>query len=156
MMSQDLLQRALFAGLEPAQLRRLAPQIHAARYRAGDKVFSQGDPAERVFVVERGEVDLQLYPEDGGCMTIASIHSEGVFGWSAALGRNRYTSSAVCASDCDVLVIRGDDLRAAVQADPQLGRMLLGRMALAVAGRTADDHAHVARLIQHEMNQAEP
>ncbi len=154
MLPNELAKRSLFAGLAPEQLARLAPLCRPVRFAAGEKIFAQGDLAQRVFILERGEVALQLYPEDGGCLTIAVIHPEGIFGWSAALGRSRYTSAAVCVVDATALMMRGNELRAVVQAEPQLGRLLLGRMALAVAGRTGDDPVHLANSIHDEMNSA--
>jgi CRP-like cAMP-binding protein len=154
-MTIDLLKGALFVGLTPEQLEHLGAVVRPVRFAGGEQIFGQGDEAECVYVLEHGEVALQLNPDDGGCMTIAVIRPAEVFGWSAALGRARYTSSAVCLQDAEGLKLRGDDLRALVQADPALGRLLLGRMALQVAGRTADDHAHVARLIQHEMDRTD-
>jgi hypothetical protein len=52
------------------------------------------------------------------------------------------------------LTARGSDLRGLVENDPALGRMLLGRMALAAAGRTDELHAELAPLIRDEMDHA--
>ncbi len=84
-------------------------------------------------------------------MTIVVIHHGGIFGWSAALGRARYTSAAVCLTDTRGVMIRGASLRTLVRADPPLGRRLLGRMALDVAGRGDEEHADIVHLIQSEM-----
>jgi CRP-like cAMP-binding protein len=157
MLSQDLTRIALFDGLAAGQVRTLAPLFRPVCFVAGEAVFAQGDPAERVFVLVSGRVALRMLPEDGGSLTIAVIHPGGVFGWSAALGRARYTSSAVAETAAAAVVVRGDDLRAFVRADETAGRLLLGRMALAVAGRAGDAHAHAqfARLIGNEMTYAQ-
>jgi CRP-like cAMP-binding protein len=151
--------KPFFDDLEPEQLERLAPLFAPVSITAGEKIFAQGDPAERLYVVERGAVALRLAPEDGGLVTIGVIHPGGIFGWSAALGRRRYTSAALCIQDGLALAIRGSDLRRAFQHDRALGRRLLGRMALDMAGRDygagRDTLAHhVGHLIQAEMGRA--
>jgi CRP-like cAMP-binding protein len=156
MLGHELAENPFFEGMTPAQLERLATLFTLAWFKAGDKVFAQGDPASRIYVLETGEVALRLYPDDGGCLTIALIYPGGIFGWSAALGRTRYTSFAVCTQDARALAARGSDLRGLVQSDPGLGHQLLGRMALAVAGRSDGTHVQLARLIQNEMAHAAP
>lgn len=151
-MTPDELQlHPMFAGLSPEQVARLAPAFQRVQYVPGEKIFAQGSPANCVYLLEAGEVALQLNPEDGGCLTIGHIHPNGLFGWSAVLGRARYTSSAICETAARALVARGADLRAAMHADSALGRVLLARMAQAAAGRTSDVHGQVARLIQNEL-----
>ncbi len=154
MLPQELADKPLFAGLTPEQLDRLAPVFEPFDCAAGAQVFAQGEAAERVYVLEAGEVALRLHPVDGGVMTIVVIHPGGIFGWSAALGRARYTSAAVCLTETQGVMIRGDALRTLVRADPPLGRRLLGRMALDVAGRGDDEHADIVHLIQNEMDYA--
>lgn len=151
MYAHELADNLFFQGIAPAQLARLATLFTRASFKAGGQIFGQGEPAVSVYLLESGEVALRLYPEDGGCLTIALIHSQGIFGWSAALGRARYTSFSVCTREARALVAGGSDLRRLVQREPALGRLLLGRMALAVAGRSEELHSHLARLIQDEM-----
>ncbi len=152
--AKELAENLLFQGLAPAQLERLSGLFTPVQYRSGDTIFRQGDLASDVFVLETGEVALRHDAEDGGCLTIAVIQPEGIFGWSAALGRNRYTSYAVCVQDARALRASGCNLRDLVHSEPALGRLLLGRMALAVAGRSDGAHVRLARLIRHEMAQA--
>ncbi len=154
MAARDLADKWLFKSLAPAQLEHLAGLFTPLGYQAGDMIFRQGDPADRVYVLESGEVELRHYAEDGGCLTIAVIHPQGIVGWSAALGRARYTSFAVCTKDAGVLRVKGSDLRGLVQSEPDLGRLLLGRMALVVAGRGDGAHVQLARLIRNEMGNA--
>ena len=46
----------LFAGLEAAALGEVAPLAHRRRYARGEIIFSQGDPAERMYLVARGRI----------------------------------------------------------------------------------------------------
>ncbi len=154
MFDYELAANPFFQGIAPDQLERVATLLSPAHFRAGDRVFDQGETATLVYLLEAGEIALRLYPEDGGCLTIAVIYPQGICGWSAVLGRARYTSSAICAVDARALLVKGSELRAFVHREPGLGRLLLGRMALAVAGRADGTHLQLARLIQEEMAHA--
>ncbi len=135
MLVEELTRLSLFQGLKPEHLQRLAPLFHHAAFPAGAHVFAQGDEASDIYVLESGEVRIEFYPSDGGCLNIATIVPGGFFGWSAALGRPRYTSSAVCTAGAAVLVAEGEQLRAVMRADAELGAVLLERMAQVVASR---------------------
>jgi CRP-like cAMP-binding protein len=150
----DLTALPLFHGLSPAQLAQLAALLHLERFSAGAQVFAQGAPAAKVYVLVDGAVDLCLHANDGGTLTIAHIGVDGVFGWSAALGRGRYTSAAQCVTDCVALSLRGAALRALIREDEGLGNLVLGRMALTVAVRDTTPPRQLTRLIQDEMARA--
>lgn len=155
-----LAEQPLFRNFTPPALRTLAGLFGLARFGAGEQLFAQGAPADKVYVLHTGEVDLRLYPEDGGTLTIAHLEPGGVFGWSAALGRTRYTSAAVSVLAGEALVIRGSDLRALVKTDETTGYLVLGRMALTVAGRplpaeaSAAEAQRLAQIIRQEMSNA--
>ncbi|MEW5989435.1 MAG: cyclic nucleotide-binding domain-containing protein, partial [Chloroflexota bacterium] len=98
----------LFDGLTPAQVTKLAAWLEPASFAAGETIFNERERAERLYVVEGGEVAIRYRPEDGGgYLTIATVRPGGVCGWSAALGRARYTSAAVCLTDVQALAMRG-------------------------------------------------
>jgi len=159
--SLDLAQRPLLQGLAAADVQVLAPLFTTAAFAAGEVIFEQGAPAKHLYVLERGEIALRLNPEDGGSLTIATVQPLGVFGWSAMLGRERYSSGAICVAEAQVTALEGIALRRLVRDEPRLGRLLLGRLALALAGRTTAADAGVrvspallTRLIQAGMTSA--
>ena len=54
-----LQQFALFAGMNPSDLRQVAAYLHPMRYRAGEQIFRAGAPAEGLYLIERGTVSVQ-------------------------------------------------------------------------------------------------
>ncbi|MBI3762966.1 MAG: cyclic nucleotide-binding domain-containing protein [Chloroflexi bacterium] len=145
----------LFDGLTPAQMARLAPLFKRVTFAAGHAIFAQGDRAETVFVLEHGDVEIRFRPDDGDWLPIATARPGGVVGWSAALARPRYTSSAVCVTPVQAVAIRGDEFRGVVRSDADLGVLLLGRMALTIANRLAGAQLQIARLIHEEVGYAD-
>ena len=68
----------LFDELAPEDLRALADAAERKRYRVGDYVFRQGDPAETMFLLKCGRVKLTKLNQDGGEL-ILDIRQAGDF-----------------------------------------------------------------------------
>lgn len=130
----DLLQLPLFAGIEPDLVNYVAPLFTRAAFPTATTLFTQNTPADWVYLLEAGEVELKFHPEDGGWVTIATLEAGNVLGWSAVLGHPCYTSSAFATTPVQALVIAGAHLRKVLRAQPQL-IVLLNRMANSVAQR---------------------
>src|SRR5205823_7492884 len=55
----SLLEQApLFSVLRGEDMRDLADKFHAIRYRRGEVIFREGEPAERLFLIDDGRVKL--------------------------------------------------------------------------------------------------
>jgi len=145
---QELIHSALFEGLGSDQVEALAPLFERMDFRAGDKVFSAGDQVHHLYLLESGEVVIQFYPHDGGSLDIATIGPGGVFGWSAALGRGSYTSTALCLADSSTLAVRGEALRKVMVTDPVLGGIILERLAQVVANRFEGIRSQLVQVFQ--------
>jgi SulP family sulfate permease len=145
---EELTGVSLFEGLRPEQLATLAPLFRRVSLPAGYTVFAEGDVASELYVLESGEVAIRLTPYDGGSLHIATIRPGGALGWSAALGQLRYTASAVCRTEAQVLAIRGSDLLRVMHTDPELGSLLFERMAQIVVSRFDGLRAQLMRLFQ--------
>jgi CRP-like cAMP-binding protein len=151
MFEDELTRRPFFEGLSPAQLSRLGPLFSKLVFEAGDQIFAAGDFADVVYLVEEGRVAIRFPPQDGGWLTIATVLPGGVVGWSAALGRPRYTSSAVCLDKVRALALRGSELRELIHSDPGLGVALLSRLAETIAERVNGVQAQLTRIIHDEL-----
>lgn len=138
----------LFQELLPEQNSLIRPLFSACFETAGNLLFEQGQVAELLYLIVEGEVIIRYKPEDGPELLVAHIREGGVAGWSAALGNPIYTSSAVCTTDCQLLCIRGQDLRNLCERNPEIGSLLLERLANIVAERLRTSHAHITTLLE--------
>lgn len=116
---------------------------------AGSQIFNQGDEAVYLYIVVSGEVSIQFKPYDGPLLTIAQVKENGVVGWSAALGSETYTSSAICTEDCQLLRVRGEDLGQLCQKHPQIGNRLVERLADVIAQRMRNTHGQVIAMLEN-------
>ncbi len=144
-------QVALFQELSPAQRNLLRPLFVACEYVAGDKLFEQGDPAEYLYLVLAGEVLIHYKPDDGPTITLSRVRQGGIVGWSAALGNHAYTSEAECATDAQLLRLRGEDLRWLCHEHPDLGAYTLELLADVIAERLRSTHEQVIELLKQGM-----
>jgi CRP-like cAMP-binding protein len=144
---------SLFSGLSGADLNLLAPYFAPQNWVAGTTLFEQGEFAEHLYLVARGEVVVRYKPEDGPPMTIARVQTGGVFGWSAAMGNPVYTSAAVCTLDSEVLRIRGIDLRQLCEKHPDLGKIILERLSGIIAERKRNQQDQVSSMLASGMRQ---
>jgi len=145
-------QLAFFSGMQPDDLQLLAPYFAPQTWVAGTVIFEQADYAEYLYLVVRGEVTIRFKPHDGPMMTVTRVLPGGIFGWSAAMNNPAYTSGAVCSLDSEVLRIRGKDLRTICEKKPQLGKIILDRLAGVIAERKHTQPGQVSSMLASGMH----
>jgi CRP/FNR family transcriptional regulator, cyclic AMP receptor protein len=147
MFRQDYAQLSIFAGLDDRQLKQLSPFLIEVQFGQDEVVFEQGQPAQFLYILLSGEVVINYKPYDGPQLTVARIEPGGVFGWSAALGRDIYTSGALAALPSATCCIRGAHLSVIRERHPEMGNILLERLASVIAQRLASTHTHVLGIL---------
>lgn len=138
----------LFNDLSPEQRAVVGLMFQPGEEPVGTMLFEQGDLADTLYLVTDGEVQIRYKPEDGPELIVARVRREGVVGWSAALGSPTYTSSAVCATDCRLMKLRGRDLRDLYARNPETGKLVLERLAAVIAERLRNTHHHVLAMLE--------
>lgn len=143
-----LLKLPLFKGLDPTHLAALAESAVEERFRSEQIIFEQGKRAKRLYILLDGRVAIRYKPYDGDVLNVTEVKPNGVFGWSAALGRSSYTSCAVCVEDGLAISVRGDALKSLCEAYPTTGVLILERLAEVIAERLQNTHAHVVEMLR--------
>jgi CRP/FNR family cyclic AMP-dependent transcriptional regulator len=136
-----------FEGLSKQDVELLTQKFSPAFFPCETVIFSQGDHADRLYILLSGHVSIRFKPHDGEVIPVTEISSGDVFGWSAALGRDVYTSCAVTTSDSETLSIRGKDLRDLCTTHPETGVLILERLAEVIAERLKSTHQKVVELL---------
>jgi len=138
----------LFRDLSKDDLKIIAPLFCQRIYPAGTTVIEQGQPAIYLYLLLNGEVTLRYKPYDGETINLNDIRPGGVFGWSAVLGNPVYSSSVVCNTECETLVVKGADLRALGPQHPQTAHAVMNRLADAVSARWENARMQVRSMVQ--------
>jgi CRP-like cAMP-binding protein len=139
-------------GLRADDVELLAACFNEETVPAGSVVFPQDARADKLYVVLSGCVEIRFKPYDGEVLTVTELSDGGVLGWSAALGRRRYTSSAVAIKDSRLLSVRGQVLRRLCETHPKTGVVILERLAEVIAERLRSTHVHVVKMLQEGMH----
>lgn len=116
-------------GFTPEQLMHLSAILEEKDYQEKDIIFSQGQPASYIYILCQGKVDIIHNPYDGQPFCVAHIGTGGVFGWSAALHREVYSSSAVCQSGCKLFRISPANLHQLCENYRETGIIFLSKIA---------------------------
>jgi CRP-like cAMP-binding protein len=152
-MSTELLNRfALIEGFSEDQIQILRPLIEDVDYQTDQVIFKQGDRADFLYFVLEGQVSIQFNPDDGPVLCVAELNEGDVFGWSAALSSECYTSSAVCTDRGVFIRMEGQELRKLCQEHPETGILILNRLAGVIAQRLRGTHEKVVELLHQGLN----
>ncbi len=114
--SEFLRQVPMFAGLPQDTLDRIAERATSERVEAGKWLFRQGDPADGVYVVVFGRVDV-LREEDGEQELLRVLGPESVVGELALLADSERSASIRARRDSELLKLTRDEFDALVAED---------------------------------------
>jgi CRP-like cAMP-binding protein len=140
-------QVAIFQQLDESQMDLLRPLLEPFSCRLGTVILQQGTSADYLYLVMSGAVEISFKPYDGHPITVSHVEKGGLFGWSAVVGSEKYTSSAIAIKDVEAFRIHGRDLRRFCQEHPEAGREILERLASSVSFRWKDAHKQIKSLI---------
>ncbi len=153
MFRQDYAQFSIFSGLDGNQISQLSHFINECRYPKDYVIFEQGQPAMNLYILMEGEVAIRYKPYDGPPLQVARIEPGGVFGWSAAIRRDVYTSGAVAVQDSLTYCILGSNLHIICAQYPETGMMFLDRLASVIAERLRSTHTQVLGILTQGLNE---
>lgn len=129
----------------------LKPLFEPYACSAGVTVLQQGKPADYLYLVISGAVEMTYKPYDGVPITISHVEKDGLFGWSAVVGSEKYTSSAIAIENLETMRIRGSELRKLCADHPEAGKEILERLASSVSARVQNAQEQVKSILEQGM-----
>ena len=142
MISPELLRRfPFFARLNAAQLKTLAMLADEIYLEAGHVLFEENQPADTLYLLVEGEVDLYYISEDKlrskarKEFLVGEINPEEIFGISAIIEPNIYTSTCRAANKSRLIKFDSRALREKMDQDCSLGYVLAQQAARAALQR---------------------
>lgn len=123
----------VFNGLNDDQLAAIIEICHEKEHRGGDRLFEEGEKANRVWIVSEGQVDIRfnlpgrIAPEES---TIYSETFAKTFGWSCFVPPYEYILSAYCSGkSCKVVQIHKEALLKLFEKDSLMGYIFMSNLA---------------------------
>lgn len=115
----------LFRGLPSASHERVAGLATQRHYRAGEIIFSQGDPGEALYAVVAGRVRISAGTADGREMSLNIMEPGDTFGEIALLDGGSRTATATATEPSELVAIRRDHFLALLEREPRVALELL-------------------------------
>lgn len=127
---QYLPEYEFFAGLDPSIIALLAGCAVNTHFDQGERVFRQGEPADRFYVIRNGRVALEIHPPgNGGQGLVVDTADEGeVVGWAWLVPPYRWAFDARAATATSAIAFDAVCLRGKCAADPAVGYALMQRI----------------------------
>jgi CRP-like cAMP-binding protein len=146
-------QVAFFRELDERQITMLTPLFEPFSCEVGTVILEQGAQADYLYLVISGTVEMSFKPYDGNPFTLSYVEKGGLFGWSAVVGSEKYSSSAIAVEDVEAFRVRGSALRKFCLEHPEAGVDILERLADGVSFRWRNAHEQIKSLIVQGMTQ---
>lgn len=132
----DIIANHPFAkGLSPHQTRILKDCAMFMRFKPGELVFREGDPANRFYLILNGRVALEAHVRAGGVTPIQFVEDGDVLGWSWLFPPFYWHFDARAVEETEVVFFYGTPLREECESDHDFGYEMVKRMAVVMITR---------------------
>jgi CRP/FNR family transcriptional regulator, cyclic AMP receptor protein len=118
-----------FKGFDPTHIQFIARCARNVRYDAGNYIFHEGEPATHFYLIRQGLVALETMAARHQPVTIETIETEEVLGWSWLFPPYRWHFSALVIEPVRAISLDGICLREKSEEDHELGYQLTKRVA---------------------------
>jgi (2Fe-2S) ferredoxin/signal-transduction protein with cAMP-binding, CBS, and nucleotidyltransferase domain len=123
----------IFKGFNKDQLNTVKEDGEKKEYFHGDRLFAEGEDADRIWLIMEGRVDLRFdLPgrQTSDENTVFSITAAQTLGWSSFVPPFKYALSAYSATkSCKILQISKEHLLECFEKDPRMGLMFMTNVA---------------------------
>lgn len=145
-MRDDLEGFAVLHRLAAAQRAKVASTARAVTFRARQRIFDEGEPADGCWLIRHGRVALDTAAPGRGVLIVQTLGAGDVLGWSWLVPPRRWQFGAVALDDVHAVQLDTDRLLALADADPALGYALALGLFDAVVARLQNTRARLLDL----------
>ena len=110
------------------------PQLFLARVEVGKTrtelrgrqiVFSQGDPADAVFYIQKGKIELRVSSRQGKEAILAIMGAGDFFGEGCLVGQLLRMATAAAATECSVMRVEKSAMVAVLRDEPVFAALFI-------------------------------
>lgn len=124
----------LAIGLPEAVVRQLAGCARNVAFSRGEMLVAEDEPADALYLLRRGRVAIEIHGPEGA-LVVETVGPGAIVGWSWLVPPYRYRFDARALEAVGAVEVDAACLRAKAQSDPELGWLLLQRVAGALVER---------------------
>ncbi len=134
-------------GMKTRPLELLAENSMLAEFKAGETILSEGDSANRFYLMLDGQVELISRGEDSGPIHIQTIGTGDVLGWSWLFPPYYWHFDAQAVTPAKTIFFYGTRLRELCEENHDLGYELMTRVSEIIIKRL---QAARRELVEHK------
>jgi CRP/FNR family transcriptional regulator, cyclic AMP receptor protein len=99
-----------------------------AKYRKGQTVFSQGDPGDAVFYIQKGKAKLTVVSEQGKEAVIAILGTDEFFGEGCLAGQAQRIATVTTMTDSVIVRLEKSAIIRAIHQEPTFSEMFIAHL----------------------------
>ena len=142
---QDLRRYPYFATISEENLKQVAAVTTQKNVPANTQMFCEGDDADTLYVIVRGEVKIDYHLETGELKTVDILGAGDLLVWSAIVEPHKMTGDGTTNKDTQLLAIDAKKLYDFFDIDPQLGYLMMTQVAKLLANRLKNARGLLAK-----------
>jgi CRP-like cAMP-binding protein len=134
----------LFTGLDLGVMGEIADvACEEASFEKGALIFSEGEAARTLYILDGGTVDLMVGREK---IVYSLTEQSDIFGWSSLIENAPYTATALAQTKVQALKINTRKMNRLFEAHPSFGLAFYRRLAAVFNKRLASIYARFLKL----------
>lgn len=137
----------IFGGLTESELDAVTRISNITRCNKGEFIFKEYDQARELYVLKEGKVAIEF---EVGRHEEAVVHiaqAGQAFGWSALIIPYRFTASARCMEDSEVITVDREGLKKLMDTDCYLGFVIMEKLAEIISVRLRETRLQLISMI---------
>jgi CRP-like cAMP-binding protein len=120
-----LARAGLFQGVQPEATEALTSSMEHLEFSRGERVFTEGEPGDSLYIVLAGKVKIGRHAPDGRENMLAIMGPSDMFGELSIFDPGPRTATAVAVTDVRLARLRHTSLREWMSNRPQIAEQLL-------------------------------
>lgn len=138
---------ALFGGFTENQYRILSDLMYQRDYREGETIFSLGNPASALFIIEEGTVEIFMEEGNGNERCIVELNAGDFFGERALCKELNRTATARATSPTELLVLFRPEMMDIITREKDLGIQFLMNLLEVLGDRLEQSNKRIRDLL---------
>ena len=99
-----------------------------SKYRKDQIIFSQGNPADAVFYIQKGKVKITVVSEQGKEAVVAILGPDEFCGEGCLTGQPRRMATAVAMTECEIMRLEKADMVRVIHEEPAFSEMFVAHL----------------------------
>ncbi|MBF0327998.1 MAG: Crp/Fnr family transcriptional regulator [Nitrospirae bacterium] len=118
----------IFGDLNKSELSSLESACHPEKHKKRNAIFSEGDPADWLFILVKGKVKITKLSNEGKELILEMISPPDFFGGLAVVKGFPYPANAVAVEDCEILKMPKSAFLKTLEKHPDMTVKMLGNL----------------------------